>query len=557
MKAASDLNYVAMLGQLAAGLALFLFGLQLLTDGLKAIAGAKLPAVLAKMTSNRFKGMFAGAAITALLNSSTITTVLLVGFVSAGLMTLGQTVPMIMGANIGSTFTAQIIAFNVSALTPFMLAIGCLGHAFARREILRELGGVVLGLGLLFLGIQFMGEATHPLRTHQPFIDAMQSMENPLLGIAIGAVFTAIVQSSAATLGLIIALGSEGLIPLEAAIPLILGANVGTVGTALLAGIGKSAGAARVGIVHLLFNVIGVLLFVFLIPQTANFARLISPSFPELEGTARLAAETPRQVANVHTLFSVVSALVLIWFTGPLARLAELMIPERREKAPVAGEPRYLDEASLAAPSLGLQKARLETGRLGEFVLQIMRRGSVVALEGKPPDLETLRDEGTEIHRLASTILQYIGRLSEAEHTAEGSAEIIKLIEMVNDLEGISDVVSTNMLATGQQRLAERVDLASLRDESTSRFVAFISTNLEETVAMLGDADTATSVPVAAAKAEMDNLMIAARQSVLDRVKLADVQDVLRFRLANDLIGQFRRIGRLSLRIAANVRPAP
>src|SRR5262249_45327803 len=165
MAAAGDLNLVAMLGLLAAGLALFLFGLQLLTDGLKAIAGDRLPVLLARMTSNRLKGVFAGAVITALLNSSTITTVLLFGFVSAVLMTLMQTIPMIMGANIGSTFTAQIIAFNVSALTPFMLALGFLGYAFAPRKILRELGGALLGLGLLFLGIQFMSEATHPLRT--------------------------------------------------------------------------------------------------------------------------------------------------------------------------------------------------------------------------------------------------------------------------------------------------------------------------------------------------------------------------------------------------------
>src|SRR6516165_650838 len=527
MPATGGLNLVEILGLLAAGLALFLFGLQLLTDGLKAIAGAKLPAVLARMTSNRFKGMVAGAVITALLNSSTITTVLLVGFVSAGLMTLGQTVPMIMGANIGSTFTAQIIAFNPYALVPFMLALGFLGYAFGRREILRELGSVVLGLGLLFLGIEYMGQATHPLRTHQPFIHAMQTMKNPLLGIVIGAVFTAIVQSSAATLGIIIALASEGLMPLEAAIPLILGANVGTVGTALLASIGKPAEAARVSMVHVFFNVLGVLMFVFLIPQLADFARLISPSAPELEGTARLAAETPHQVANIHTLFSVVSALVLIWFSGPLARLAELIVPDRREKIAAAGDTRYLNEASLAAPSLGLQKARLETAHLGELVLQLARRGPVVAVEGKPPDLETLRNDGTEIGRLASAILQYLGKLSEAEHTAEDSAEIIKLIETVNDLESTSDVASTNLLATGQQRLAEQADLASLRDESTSRFAAFITEMLEETVAMFGDVDNAKAVPVAARKAEMDGLVIAARKSVLDRVKLAAVQDVV------------------------------
>ena len=559
MKAASDLNLVEMVGLLAAGLALFLFGLQLLTDGLKAIAGARLPAVLARMTSNRFKGLFAGAAITALLNSSTITTVLLVGFVSAGLMTLSQSVPMILGANIGSTFTAQIIAFNPSALTPFMLALGFLGHAFARREIVRELGGVLLGLGLLFLGLQFMGEATQPLRKYQPFIDAMQTMENPLLGIVIGAVFTAIVQSSAATLGIIIALGSEGLMPLEAAIPLILGANVGTVGTAMLASIGKPADAARVGVVHLLFNVIGVLLFVFLIPQTAEFVRLISPSAPELEGTARLAAETPRQVANTHTLFSVVSALALIWFVGPLARLAELIVPARRDQVPAAaGDPRYLDEASLAVPSLGLQKARLETAHLGQLVAPLARRGPAVAIGGTPADLESLRTEGTAAARLGSAILQYLGRLSQVEHTAEDSQEMIELIETVNDLESISDVVSKNLVATGEQRLAERVDLASLRDETTAAFAAFINATLQQTVATLGEANNGASVPVpvAATKSEMERLTSAARKSVFDRVKLADVQDVLRFRLANDLIEQLRQIGRLSLRIAANAQHA-
>jgi len=554
------LNLVAMLGLLAAGLALFLFGLQLLTDGLKAIAGDRLPVLLARMTSNRFKGVFAGAAITALLNSSTITTVLLVGFVSAGLMTLMQTIPMIMGANIGSTFTAQIIAFNVSALTPFMVALGFLGYAFGRRGIVRELGGALLGLGLLFLGIQFMSEATHPLRTYQPFIDAMQTMKNPLLGIVIGAVFTAIVQSSAATLGLIIALASEGLMPLEAAIPLILGANVGTTGTALLAAIGKSAEAARVSIVHLIFNVIGVLLFVFLIPQLADFARLISPSAPELEGTARLAAETPRQVANIHTIFSVVSALVLIWFTAPLARLAELIVPARGEKLAAPGDPRYLDEASLAAPSLGLQKARLETARLGELVLQLTRRGLRAAIEGKPDDLEMVRNDGTEIGRLASAILQYMGKLTEAEHTAEESREVIKVIETVNDLESISDVVATNLTATGQERLAERVDLVSLRDESTLRFTAFVIETLQQTVASLGDASTAEVAPVApvapvaVGKAEMKSRASAARKSVFERLKLADVGDVLKFRLADDLIEQLRQIGRLSLRISKNAQ---
>src|SRR5579871_5436886 len=173
------LNLVEIFGLLIGGLALFLLGLEFLTGGLKAIAGSRLQSLIGVLTANRFRGVLAGAAVTALLNSSTITTVLMVGFVSAGLMTLVQAVPMIMGANIGSTVTAQIIAFDVSRLTPFMLAAGFLLHAVGRRELRRQIGRVVLGLGLLFMGIQLMGDATHPLRTFQPFIDAMQDMRNP------------------------------------------------------------------------------------------------------------------------------------------------------------------------------------------------------------------------------------------------------------------------------------------------------------------------------------------------------------------------------------------
>ena len=556
MAAARDLDLLEMLGMLAAGLALFLFGLQLLTDGLKAIAGARLPVVLAKMTSNRFKGVFAGAAITALLNSSTITTVLLVGFVSAGLMTLRQSVSLIMGANIGSTFTAQIIAFNPYRLTPFMLALGFLGYAFARRKTLHQLGGVLLGLGLLFLGIQFMSEATHPLRSYRPFIEAMQSMKNPLLGIVIGALFTAVVQSSAATLGIIIALSSEGLMPLEAAIPLILGANVGTTGTALLAAIGKSAEAARVSMVHVFFNVLGVLMFVFLIPQLAQLARLISPSYPELEGTARLAAEAPRQVANTHTIFSVVSTLVLIWFTGPLARLAELIVPARSAPPVPEGEPRYLDEASLTAPALGLQKLQLEVARLGELVLSMTRRGLKAAIAGDAADIEAVRNDGVEARRLAAAILQYIGKLSEREHGAHDSGSMIDLIETVNNLEGVVEVVSTNLIATGQHRLAKQVDLVSLRDASTTRFANFVIEQLAATVAALSPAASKPPMPVAESRAEMQSLAIAARNSVLDKVELADEQGVLKFRLAADLIEQFRQIGRFSLRIAQGAQQA-
>jgi len=551
MQQPGEMNLLQVLGMLAGGLALFLFGLGLLTNALKTIAGARLQSVLGSLTANRFRGVLAGAGITALLNSSTITTVLMIGFVSAGLMTLGQTVPMIMGANIGSTFTAQIIAFNVSALTPFMLAIGFVLYAFAKKQTLKHIGTVVLGLGLLFLGLQFMGDSTRPLRTYQPFIDAMQNMKSPLVGVLIGAVFTAIVQSSAATLGIIIALGSQGLMPLEAAIALILGANVGTVGTALLSSIGKSSEAIQVGVVHLLFNVFGVLMLVFIIPQYAAFIRYISPSAPELQGVARLAAETPRQVANAHTMFSIVSTLILIWFTGPIARLAQLIVPPPPpDDTKRAGDPIYLDETFLEVPSMALQHVQMELTRLGEQVEDIVRKGAPVAIGGRIEDIAALLDQDREIDRLATSILRYIGRLSQEEPSEHESRQMLDLAQIITSLEGINEVVTTNLTSVGQQRLAEGLDLARFRNEHTARFGDAVIRYLGQAIETIGRPDAAKSAQVVAAKPELEVLAVAARNSVIERLRLDDKSGVLSFRLVSDIIAQFREVAHFSRTIA-------
>lgn len=555
METSGDINLIAMIGLLAGGLALFLFGLQLLTDALKSLAGARLETILGTLSANRFRGMLAGAGITALMNSSTITTVLLVGFVSAGLMTLAQTVPMIMGANIGSTLTAQIIAFDVSVLTPFMLALGFFNSAFARRETARLLGSVVLGLGLLFLGIQFMGDATRPLRTFQPFIDAMQDMRNPWLGILVGAVFTAIVQSSAATLAIIIALGSQGLMPLEAGIALILGANVGTCGTALLASVGKCSQAAQVGVVHLLFNVFGVLLFVFFIPEFAQVVRSISPSAPELQGVARLAAETPRQVANAHTLFSVIGTGILIWFAGPIARLAQWLVPTRdRPAAQDAFAPRYLDPASLEVPALALQRTRLELVRMGEKTIDLVRCSVTVALGGDVEDLARLIDRDKDMERLSTAILAYLGQVSRGEYSDREGAQIIDLIQITTSMENIGEIAMLNLVSVTERRLADRIDMALCHDEHTAHLAHMVLQGLESAVAMVGDPDPEALQRVVDAKEEIETLAMAARNSVVLRLRLDEGANVPALRLATDMIVLFQDIGRLSRAIARSTR---
>ncbi|MCC8403092.1 Na/Pi cotransporter family protein [Paraburkholderia sp. MMS20-SJTN17] len=544
------LNLVGIFALLIGGLALFLLGLEFLTGGLKAIAGSRLQSLIGVLTANRFRGVMAGAVVTALLNSSTITTVLMVGFVSAGLMTLTQAVPMVMGANIGSTITAQIIAFDVSRLTPYMLAVGFVLHAFGPRERLQQIGRVVLGLGLLFMGIQLMGESTHPLRTYRPFIDAMQDMRNPFFGIIVGAVFTAIVQSSAATLAVVIALSGQGLMPLEAAITLILGANVGTVGTALLASIGKTPEAVQVGVVHLIFNVLGVAIALFLIPQMAQFVRWISPSHPELEGLARLAAEAPRQVANVHTLFSVANTLLLIWFTGPIARLAQLVVPKRAKAAKPAGDPRYLDESSLTVPSLALQRVRIELTRLGAQVLHVVQRGSQIMATGTMEEINHLLDQDKETDRLAFEILQYIGRLSLVEHSADEGRQMVGYTQVTSHLESISGIVGTTLMMVGQQRMTQPINLLRLRDVATTEFSEAVIRNLEQAIRTIEAPDPGMVAKVVDAKPSIDRLAATTRQVVLAKLQLADKTDVVTFRIAMDLIEQGRQIAHFARAIA-------
>jgi phosphate:Na+ symporter len=255
-----------------------------------------------------------------------------------------------------------------------------------------------------------------------------------------------------------------------------------------------------------------------------------------------LAAETPRQVANTHTIFSVGSTLILIWFAGPLARLAQIIAPSRAKQTRRAGDPLYLDDASLTAPALALQRLRLEEARLGELVLAMVRAGPVAAIEGKPEDIESVIRQNAEVDRLASAILVYIGRLSQDEHSEDQGTAMVDLTQTTNNLVSIADIVSL-----GQRRIAEGVDLARLRDETTSRLGAAVARNLDLAVRSLGE--SAQNLGHPAAKDEIERLTVAARQSVLDKLQLADKTDALRFRLANDMIEQLRQIARFTRRI--------
>lgn len=450
------LSHFALWTGLFGGLALFLFGMDIMTSALKRAAGDYLKDLLGSLTRNRFLGVGVGAFVTAVVNSSSVTTVILVGFIAAGLLSMAQSVSIIMGANIGSTFTAQILAFKVTSFALPMLTAGFLLSFVPSREVVQDYGRILLGAGLVFYGMGIMSDAMVPLRSYPPFLDFVTTLANPIAAAAVGALFTAVIQSSAATTGIIIVLAGEGLISLETAIAIALGANIGTCATAGLAVIGKPREAVRAALVHVLFNVAGVALWISFIPELAAFVRWLSPTAGQLDDLARSAAEAPRQVANAHTIFNMANTLLFVGFTTQIARLVEWMVPDRPLSEEGLLEPKYLDDALLSTPAVALGNARLEIGRLGGHVLSMVQKVLPTAVSGSRRDLDALSVMDKAADRLHRAILGYLGKISIGSLSPEQAQRLMQLIEVANDLEHIGDRVATDIVTSARKRLDER-----------------------------------------------------------------------------------------------------
>ncbi len=419
------------------GLALFLAGLDMLSNGLKKAAGETLKILLSKLTTNRFMGALTGAIVTGILNSSSVTTVLVVSFITAGVMSLSQSVGVIMGANIGSTVTAQLLAFNLSAYALLPIAIGFFMTFVAKREKVKYYGMMIMGLGLVFFGMGMMSDAMGPLRDFEPFIEFLKSMENPMIGVLAGAIFTGLVQSSAATVGIAIAMASEGLLSLPAGIALAMGANIGTCVTAMMAALGKPVEAVRATIVHVLFNVIGVLLWIMFIPQLADFAISLSPVG---EGDS-LASVVPRQIADANTLFNVVNTIIFIGFTGWFAKIATRLAPTPPENTTVLIEPKYLMDDVIETPSLAIGQVRLELSRMGEIIHQMFNDIQPAMIDRDRKKLEEMFVMDDKVNILQSSTLEYLSKLRKEELTEQESHDHQSMMITTINLQNISSVI--------------------------------------------------------------------------------------------------------------------
>ncbi len=534
---AESVDVLLLVVGLVGGLAIFLLGMDRMTDSLKLVAGARLRGILLRMTSGRLAGLATGAGITALVQSSSVTTVLLVGFVTSGLIAFEQTLAVILGANIGSTVTAQLIAFKVTTYALLAVAAGFAMSTLSKKGARQTQGTALMGLGLVFFGMSLMSDAMEPLRSADAFIDAMARLENPVLGIAVGAAFTAVIQSSAATTGIVIVLAQQGLISLDTGIALILGANIGTSATALLAAIGKTREALRVSVAHTLFNVGGVLLW---LPLVGVLASIVES----------MGGGTGREIANAHTIFNTVNAFLLIGFVPLFARFVERLVKDRSEEEELVIKAKFLDEGLLRTPTLALDRARLELLRMASRVRDLLDQSLPAVLTGDRWMLLDLEGLDEEVDALHGHVIGYLGKISQTRLSEESTKELLGLMEATNDLEAIGDLIETNLVALGLGRIEDSLSVSPETTEVLTELHAAVAQALDLSMMALTQKNTDAARRVGKMKKQINSMERAAAVHQASRL-VADAPDripLYQFEMA--VITVLKRIYYFSKRIA-------
>ena len=422
---------------LLGGLSLFLYGMQMMSNGLEAAAGNKMKRILERLTANRILGVLVGAGITAVIQSSSATTVMVVGFVNSGMMTLQQAVWIIMGANIGTTITGQLIALDIGAIAPLFAFIGVAMSVFLNKEKLHHFGKIIAGLGILFIGMDMMSAAMMPLRESEAFISLMTQFSNPVLGILAGAIFTAIIQSSSASVGILQALASSGVIGLPQAVYVLFGQNIGTCITAVLAAIGTSRNAKRTTIIHLSFNIIGTIVFTIIC--------MVTPFVSLMEG---LTPNVSAQIANTHTIFNITTTLLLLPFGTQLAKMATKILPDRAEEKEDTMHLEYIQpmipietrgETKIGISAIAVNAIRNELTRMTKMAKENVALSFDAVREGNTGLLEEVRNREEYIDFLNKEISKYISRMLVKERNPKDSQYMSVLFKVCGNLERIGD----------------------------------------------------------------------------------------------------------------------
>lgn len=501
------MNWLQMSMEFFGGLAIFLFGLDMVIKSLMILSGEKMKQLMGKLTTNRVTGAISGAVVTGVIQSSTATTVLVVGFVSAGFITVTQAASVIMGANLGATMTTQMIAFKVSNFALWMVVFGFLMQFIDKSSRQKNFGLFLMGLGLVFFAMHIMGEGVAPLRSYPPFLDMMQEMTNPLLFILIGFLFSALVQSSSATIGIVIVMAASDLITLPAGIALAMGADIGTCMAAILAAIGKTRDALRTAFIHVTFNVLGVLLWLPFIGTLAALSIGLSMGdFSDLSTT--VSHDIPREIANANTLFKL-TALILflpmipffIWFVYKLVPV----LPEENNSKDIT--PLFLDESLAGSGALAFSNLKME---LGNFQTEFAKFFAHVIRYSENTQVSQLAFEDASLIRLKRyqrVILIYLGKISRADLDEEQQAYYVEMIITVNTLSIILETIEYNLLKTKHDAISKKLKPSKTMDELMSTLAKEVAKSIDNALTSVQDGQHEKGLLVVAARPTINHLM--------------------------------------------------
>lgn len=532
-------QFLSLLG----GLALFLLGMNMMSDGLEKAAGNKMKKILEKLTSNRILGVAVGAAITAVIQSSSATTVMVVGFVNSGLMTLRQAIWVIMGANIGTTITGQLIALDVGVIAPLFAIIGVVFIVFLKSKRLYHIGHIIGGLGVLFVGMEMMSGSMSGLRDSQLFMDTVTNLSNPLLGIAVGAIFTAIIQSSSASVGILQALSMSGAITLHNSVFVLFGQNIGTCITAVLASIGTTRNAKRTTIIHLTFNIIGTVIFtcICLVLPFSDWIINLTPNNPAA------------QIANVHTIFNIVTTLLLLPLGTYLEKFAKKILPEREDEN--TGEmklqfisPTAIINHSFGGASVAISQIHKEVNRMYNLAVENVQLSFDQIMHWEEKNVDIVEQNEEYVDFLNAEISKYISSIISAEMSDKDGKAIGMYLGIIGNIERISDHAMNiagyaNLLREKGSVLAETVEM-EVRDMKR------VALGNLKNINMLEDNITATDLGhVTEIEDKIDEMAVIYRENQLCRLLKNECEGDISV-IYSELITDFERIGDHIMNIA-------
>jgi len=528
---------------LLGGLGMFIFGMNLMGDSLQTWAGDRMRSILGFFTRNRVVALVSGVIITFILQSSSACTVLLVGFVNSGLMTLAQTIGVILGADIGTTLTVQLIAFDVGQFSLLFVFLGFVFIFFTKKESLNYLGRVLIGFGLLFYGLKVMGNSMKPLSHYQPFTDTLaRSTANPLMGLLASTILTAIIQSSAATIAIAIGLamqvgpGGQPLLGIEQAIPIIFGANIGTCATAILASFGTSRNAKRVALAHTMFKICGVIIFMFLL---GPLSRIV----------VSLGGSVSRQIANAHTIFNVAMALLFLPFTQFFGQLILKILPEKKEKAEAFG-PLYLASDLTRTPALALEQTKKELERLADIADE-MSRSVLEAFRRKDPSfVDSSIQEFHKIEVLEAAIRPYLAEIGGEEMNPEVTRAAVTLMNISNEYLQMGRVISQDLLPLAEPFISHNLFFSPEGWSQLQDYGAKVTDNVSDSTRAFKENDLALAERITERKPGMIRLEKEYTSDHFERLRQGHSEAVETSTLHMALIGGLRRVNSFATNIA-------